>query len=102
MASAPRYDDEILGAIRELDDRRESIAEICRRVAAQAELSGLTRPSYVHVRRLVRAERLRQDEIRELVAKIIEDMARRRPVDVYEVSEALADIASRDRFRRDS
>jgi hypothetical protein len=102
VASAPRYEERILVAIRELDDRREPIAEICRRVAARAELSGLTRPSYVHVRRLVHADRRSRDEIGELVSEILDDVARHRPVDAYKVAAALADIAARDRLRRDA
>ena len=102
VASAPRYDESILIAIRELDDRREPIAEVCRRVAAKAELSGLTRPSYVHVRRFVQADRLRRDEIREVVSGMVEDIARHRPVNAYELSAAIAEIEARYGFRRSS
>ncbi len=60
--AAPRYDGRLVAALRRLDDRRVSIAETCRRVGALAEELGVPRPSYVHLRRLVVAEREREDD----------------------------------------
>jgi hypothetical protein len=69
---APRYDPRIVALVQELDDRRESMAETCRRVCAAAEVVGITRPSYVHLSRLIRelrelseAERARRKVIRQ-------------------------------------
>jgi len=56
-AAAPRYDQRLLDAIRRVDDDTEPIAETCRRVGEVATALGLPRPSYVHVRRIVRMER---------------------------------------------
>ena len=62
---APRYDPRILEALRVLDDRRVPIAETCRRVGTAAERLGLTRPSYVHLRRILLAIRDEEDAARE-------------------------------------
>ena len=62
---APRYDPRLVEALRVLDDRREPIAEICRRVGVAAERLGLHRPSYVHLRRLLLAIRDEEDAARE-------------------------------------
>lgn len=74
-ASAPRYDERIRAAARTLDDGRQPIAEICRRVGRECDRLGLTRPSYVHLRRFIRAERERRkaaEAIRnELVAQVL-------------------------------
>ena len=64
---APRYHPRLIRALRSLDDRRQPIAEICRRAGDVADRLGVTRPSYVHVRRLVLAERARRDAARALV-----------------------------------
>jgi len=91
---APRYDERIIMAALELDDRDEPIAEICRRVAAHAQEHGITRPSYVHLRRLIRAERERRDEelarrreLMRIAADVYEDTIRARVVDAFEVAE---------------
>jgi hypothetical protein len=65
-ASAPRYDPRLLAAIRRLDDEGRPIAETCRRVGEVAATLGLPRPSYVHLRRIVIAERHRSRELQEL------------------------------------
>lgn len=65
---APRYPDELYRLIERLDDERLSLAEVARRVADAAQEAGMTRPSPVHVRRLLGELRgLRRDdrEIRE-------------------------------------
>jgi len=97
--AAPRYDPRILAAARELDDGTLPVAEICRRVGRVASALGLPRPSYVHLRRLVRAERLRREELRELRREIVDDVTRHRPVDTYVVAERLRDINDRSRLR---
>lgn len=71
--SAPRYPAQLLDAIARLDDRNVSIAEVCRRVADRAGELGLTRPSYVHLRRLVHASRERRAAIRELRDEVLGD-----------------------------
>ena len=42
------------------------IAEVCRRLADHAGELGLSRPSYVHMRRLIHASRERRTAVREL------------------------------------
>jgi hypothetical protein len=51
--AAPRIRPKLLEAIARLDDRTIPIAEVNRRVGAEAERLGLTRPSYERVRELV-------------------------------------------------
>ena len=92
MKFAPRYDRRIIDALRALDDRSVSIAEVNRRVGARVARRGITRPSYVHLRRLVHMHRLWQDAQRLLRAElraITADVARRLllglRVDAYDV-----------------
>ncbi len=89
-ASAPRYDRRLLQAIVALDDERVPIAETCRRVGEAAERMGAPRPSYVHVRRLVQADRERRRELRAIRDDFFADLAHHRVVDV-------ADLAMRRR-----
>jgi len=93
---APRYDPRILEAVRALDDRAESIAEISRRVGVAAAQLGLPKPSYVHLRRRIvahreeeDAERARRDEIREILYDAYYDFMRSRVVDAYDVAERI-------------
>jgi len=83
----------VIAAIRELDDGRESIAEVCRRVGAVAATLALPRPSYVHVRRLVRrnrahadARRTRRTALRGIAADVATDLAVGRFVHAYELA----------------
>ena len=57
VRAAPRYSPLIVDWVRELDDPTEPIAETCRRVGDRAEALAIPRPSYSHLRRLVRRER---------------------------------------------
>jgi hypothetical protein len=58
---APRIRKELLEAVVRHDKRTHPIAETCRRVGADAERLGLTRPSYQRIRELVhQARRLRR------------------------------------------
>jgi hypothetical protein len=50
---APRISGRLIEAIVRLDDRGRPIAETYRRVGAEAERLGLTRPSYQRIRELV-------------------------------------------------
>jgi hypothetical protein len=62
--------------VRELDDPTQPIAETCRRVGDTAWGAGLVRPSYPHLRRLVRAERRRratEQARREAARAVLED-----------------------------
>ena len=66
--AAPRYHPKLLELIVALDDDTQPIAETCRRAGDAAERLGLSRPSYVHVRRIVvaeRAARRRRKKLRE-------------------------------------
>jgi hypothetical protein len=75
---APRIGPRLLAAIVRLDDKKVPIAETCRRVGAEAELLGLTRPSYQRVRELVHeARRLRRDPTTSSV--LIDVVSRARP-----------------------
>ena len=97
--AAPRYDPRLLAAARELDDASLPMAETCRRVGALAERLGVPRPSYVHLRRFLCAERLRRQELHELTGDILDDIARHRPVDTYVIADRLNDIEGRRRVR---
>jgi hypothetical protein len=95
---APRYDARILAAIQALDDRREPVAEINRRVGVAALKLGLIKPSYVHVRRFVLderdrrdAERRRREAVREVVTDITGAVLAGRVPTVYEVLDRLED-----------
>lgn len=99
---APRYDPRIVEAIASLDDPRRPIAETCRRVGVVAGRLGLPRPSYVHVRRFVvadrerlEAERLRKEALRELAGEVATDVLVGRFVHPYEVAVRVADIRDR-------
>ncbi|MDQ2966340.1 MAG: hypothetical protein M3R57_10875 [Chloroflexota bacterium] len=54
---APRIPDRLGKALVRLDDRTVPIAETCRRLGAEADRLGVTRPSYERVRELVHRER---------------------------------------------
>lgn len=93
---APRYDARILDAVRALDDRTESMAEISRRVGIAAAQLGLPKPSYVHVRRYIvahreeeDAERARREEIRKILWDAYYDFMQSRVVDAYEVADRI-------------
>ena len=93
---APRYDDRILDAVRALDDRTESMAEISRRVGIAAAQLGLPKPSYVHLRRYIvdhreeeDAERARREEIRKILWDAYYDFMQSRVVDAYEVADRI-------------
>ena len=55
--ASPRIPAELLRAIVRLDDRRLPIAEVARRVGAEADRRGSTRPSYERIRQLVHESR---------------------------------------------
>jgi hypothetical protein len=55
--AAPRIPRRLLEALVRLDDRAVPIAETCRRVGAEADRLGLTRPSYQRIRVLVHEAR---------------------------------------------
>ena len=58
-------DPRLCALVAALDEEDKPAAETCRRVGAAAEELGLIRPSYGHVRRIVRIERRRQKLRRE-------------------------------------
>jgi hypothetical protein len=64
VESAPRIDKRLVAALAVLGDSREPVAEINRRVGRLATELGLPRPSYAQIRRLLRAERVAQEERR--------------------------------------
>jgi hypothetical protein len=78
VPSARRYDPVVDRLVRELDDPAKSMAETCRRVAERVQELGFTRPSLVHLRTLVRAERDHREAERqraEELSKIARDVA---------------------------
>jgi hypothetical protein len=83
---APRYDDRIIDLLRKLDDRREPMAEVCRRVGAAAERDGLFRPSYSHLRRFIHAKRARDDDLRELRQDVAYRMLVGLRVNAYDIA----------------
>ena len=60
---APRISPRLIDAIVRHDDRDRPIAETYRRVAAEAERIGLTRPSYQRIRELVHGVRNMQPRL---------------------------------------
>jgi hypothetical protein len=93
---APRYDGRILQAVRALDDRAESMAEISRRVGVAAAELRLPKPSYVHLRRYIvahreeeDAERARREEIRKILLDAHYDFMQSRVVDAYDVADRI-------------
>ena len=101
VPAAPRYDVRVLDALRALDDRAQPIAETCRRVATVAEALGLPRPSYVHMRRIVHAQREEDDAARERRAAVRRvlldagtDLLVGRFVDPYDVADRVAAASS--------
>ena len=101
--AAPRYDDRILMLVASLDDRLVPIAETCRRVGEAAERLDLPRPSYVHLRRVILAQRARRDARdearRELLAMASDaywaTTTGRRVVNAYEVAEEVRAVLER-------
>jgi 23S rRNA maturation-related 3'-5' exoribonuclease YhaM len=94
VSIAPRYDIRIVDAVQALDEDELPIAELNRRVGAVAEALGIPRPSYVHVRRYVIAERerrdgvkVRRDELRRIFLDVYADAMHGRLIDAYEVAE---------------
>jgi len=98
-SSAPRYDARLIGSIRRLDDEALPIAEVCRRVAAHAERLGLARPSYVHVRRIVRSERERAAEMKQLRNAALLGAVTRMIPDPTELAVRYTDVKEGDRLR---
>lgn len=76
LCFAPRISPRLLEAIARLDDQRVPIAEVSRRVGAEAARLGLFRPSYERVRFLVqelrhaRALKARQPSTAEVLVDI--------------------------------
>ena len=104
VRSAPRYDPRIDALVVEFDDIGEPMAEICRRVSAAAEQLGLTRPSPVHLRTLVRAERDRKEaerawreDLREIAEDVAATLAQGRMPDAYAVADRVDRAGSRER-----
>ncbi|HEU5279334.1 MAG TPA: hypothetical protein VFU26_10565 [Gaiellaceae bacterium] len=96
VAIAPRYDPRILAAVCALDDRAEPMAEVARRVGLVAAELGLAKPSYVHLRRYIRAHRAQEDaerkrasDLKEIVADVYLDAMRGRVVNAYDVAERI-------------
>jgi hypothetical protein len=67
------------------------MAETCRRVGVCAEAAGLPRPSYVHLRRLIQAERERSAELRAIVEDVVPRLVLGRWVDPYALAERLGE-----------
>ena len=99
VASAPRYHERLLWAIRRLDDESLPIAEVCRRVGAYAEGHGMARPSYVHVRRIIVSERARAQELAEIRNEMLTVVVSPLPPDLVGLSQKRQDVLARDRFR---
>jgi hypothetical protein len=65
---APRYPDRLYELIERLDDESLSLAEVARRIGSAAEAEGITRPSPVHIRRLLTSLREFRRDDREIRA----------------------------------
>jgi hypothetical protein len=92
---APRYEHRLVELVGRLDDRSVPIAEVVRRIAAAADERGLTRPSYVHMRRLIQRERLRQDEFRAIRDDAVSAVMSYRVPDLVDLTLRLQDASSR-------
>ena len=99
---APRYDSRLLDAIFELDDRKQPIAETCRRIGDRAWELGLVRPTYPHLWRLIRAkrdfeaaERARREELRAIAGDVVTRLMLGRLVDAYVVEERVRAVQAR-------
>ena len=101
-ASAPRYDPRLLAALRTLDDERQPIAETCRRVGDAAERLGLTRPSYVHLRRIIKAERERRHALEEIKLDVLRDVLSGRAPRLDEILDGMRDAEGKAELRRRS
>jgi hypothetical protein len=78
-----------------LDEDDVPAAETCRRVGAAAEEIGLIRPSYQHVRRIVRVERRRRElraEARKVLSGAVAASAAGLAPDVVLVLERLREL----------
>jgi hypothetical protein len=81
---APRISHRLIEAIVRFDDRSRPIAETNRRVGAEAERLGLTRPSYQRIRELVhQARRIRRGPTAIDILNLV-TMPLRSPDDVVE------------------
>ena len=94
-AAAPRYQDVVFAAIGWLDDPRQPLAESCRRVANFAQEQGFPRPSPVHLRRNVRLERERREELRRLRGEAVAQFAAGRVPDLVTLAIELQDANER-------
>jgi hypothetical protein len=83
-----------------MDDHRDPIAETCRKVGAEADRLGLTRPSYVHLRRIIRAERERRRELDALTGDIVALLASGRVPRLESVTERVREANLRAERRR--
>ena len=73
--SAPRLSPRLVGAIARIDDGELSIAEVRRRLGAEADRLGLPRPSYERVRELVHESRRLRARVR--TGEVLLDVALR-------------------------
>lgn len=69
---APRYPDRLYELIEQLDDESLSLAEVARRIGSAADAEEITRPSPVHVRRLLASLREFRRDDREIRAAGLE------------------------------
>ena len=72
-SSAPRVDSRLVAALRRLEDGKETVAEVHRRLGAVAEHLGLAQPSYQCVRLIVRE--LRAGRARPGIGDLLLDIA---------------------------
>jgi hypothetical protein len=75
LAFAPRLDPRLHQMLAQIDDPSRPIAETYRRLTARARTLGLFRPSYEHVRRLVRIVRRFRDLRRRDTARVLFEVA---------------------------
>jgi hypothetical protein len=82
LAFAPRISPRLLRALDRLDDPRLAIAEINRRLGAEAERLSLPRPSYQRVRELL--HRLRSLRRQPTTSRVLVEIAfRARPPEAF-------------------
>ena len=98
---APRYPERLFVLIERLDDEALSLAEMARRIGAAAQSEGLTRPSPVHLRRLLAELRESRAEERQIRQAGWEAFVRPMPYtagSAYDIAEAA--VRERERIER--
>ena len=97
--SAPRFHPRLIRAIHRLDDESVPIAEVWRRVGAWADRSGSRGPDMTTSVAIVRAERDRRAELRQIRNDVAGTLLTGQTPDPVDALDRLAAVKARDRRR---